>query len=50
MSGCSYGGIQTLLSVEKGLGVRGFIPFAPAAMSWANVELRKRLLRSVQRG
>jgi carboxymethylenebutenolidase len=48
MSGCSYGGIQTLLTVEKGLGVRGFIPFAPAAMSWANVELRKRLLRSVK--
>ena len=49
MSGCSYGGIQTLLSVEKGMGVRGFIPFAPAAMSWANVELRKRLLRSVKK-
>ena len=48
MSGCSYGGIQTLLTVEKGLGVRGFIPFAPAAMSWANLELRKRLLRSVK--
>ena len=48
MSGCSYGGIQTLLSVEKGLGVSGFIPFAPAAMSWANVELRQRLLRSLK--
>jgi dienelactone hydrolase len=47
MSGCSYGGIQTLLSVEKGMGVRAFIPFAPAAMSWANVKLRERLLRSV---
>lgn len=49
MSGCSYGGIQTLLTVEKGLGVRGFVPFAPAAMSWANVELRQRLLRSVKK-
>ena len=47
MSGCSYGGIQTLLTVEKGLGVKGFIPFAPAAMSWANVKLRERLLRAV---
>jgi carboxymethylenebutenolidase len=47
MSGCSYGGIQTLLTVEKGLGVRGFIPFAPAAMSWANLKLRERLLASV---
>ena len=43
MSGCSYGGIQTLLSAEKGLGVRGFVPFAPAAMSWANPALRQRL-------
>jgi carboxymethylenebutenolidase len=43
MSGVSYGGIQTLLAAEKGRGVRGFIPFAPAAMSWANLELRRRL-------
>jgi carboxymethylenebutenolidase len=47
MSGCSYGGIQTLLTAEKGLGIRGFVPFAPAAMSWANTELRKRLLKAV---
>ncbi len=47
MTGVSYGGIQTLLSSEKGLDVRGFIPFAPAAMSWANVELRKRLLVAI---
>jgi dienelactone hydrolase len=48
MSGCSYGGIQTLLTAEKGLGLRAFIPFAPAAMSWANTELRKRLLEAVR--
>jgi dienelactone hydrolase len=47
MSGCSYGGIQTLLTAEKGLGIRGFVPFAPAAMSWANTELRTRLLKAV---
>ncbi|HEX3727119.1 MAG TPA: prolyl oligopeptidase family serine peptidase, partial [Pirellulales bacterium] len=29
MSGVSYGGIQTLLSAEKGLGIRAFVPFAP---------------------
>src|SRR6266540_3375655 len=34
MSGVSYGGIQTLISAGKGMGVRAFIPFAPAAMSW----------------
>jgi carboxymethylenebutenolidase len=49
MSGVSYGGIQTLLSAEKGLGIRAFVSFAPAAMSWAgNVELRKRLLQAVK--
>jgi carboxymethylenebutenolidase len=48
MSGCSYGGIQTLLSAEKGLGLRAFAPFAPAAKSWANTELRKRLLEAVR--
>jgi dienelactone hydrolase len=43
MSGCSYGGIQTLLAAEKELGVRAFVPFAPAAMSWANTALQARL-------
>jgi dienelactone hydrolase len=47
MSGGSYGGIQTLLAAEKGLGLRAFVSFAPAAMSWANTELRKRLLKAV---
>jgi carboxymethylenebutenolidase len=44
MSGVSYGGIQTVLSAEKGLGLRAFIPFAPGAMSFANVALRERLM------
>jgi dienelactone hydrolase len=44
VSGCSYGGIQTLLAAEKRMGVKAFVPFAPGAMSWANPELRKRLL------
>jgi carboxymethylenebutenolidase len=47
MSGCSYGGIQTLLTAEKGLGIRAFVPFAPAAMSWRNTELRERLREAV---
>jgi carboxymethylenebutenolidase len=47
MSGCSYGGIQTILTAEKGLGLRAFVPFAPAAKSWANTELRKRLHEAV---
>lgn len=48
VSGCSFGGIQTLITAEKGLGVRAFIPFAPAAMSWANTELQKRLIAAVR--
>jgi len=49
MSGVSYGGIQTLLTAEKGPGIRSFIPFAPAAMTWANTELQKRLVEAVRR-
>jgi carboxymethylenebutenolidase len=47
MSGVSYGGIQTLVSAEKGMGVRGFISFAPAAMSWRMLPLRSRLLSAI---
>jgi dienelactone hydrolase len=43
MVGCSFGGIQTLLSAERGLGFNAFIAFAPAALSWANAPLRARL-------
>src|SRR5207253_8369169 len=39
----SYGGIQTMLTAEKGLGVRGFVSFAPGAMSFANTALRERM-------
>jgi carboxymethylenebutenolidase len=49
MSGISYGGIQTVLSAEKGLGLKAFIPFAPAAMSWkGNPLLRERLLTAIK--
>ena len=48
VSGCSYGGIQTLLVGEKDLGVMALVPFAPAAMSWElNVPIRDRLARAV---
>ena len=42
VTGVSYGGIQTLLAAEKNLGLRAAIPFAPGAMSWANMELEQR--------
>ncbi len=48
MSGVSYGGIQTLVSAEKIEGIKGFISFAPAAMSWAMVPLRERLSKAVR--
>lgn len=49
MSGVSYGGIQTVLSAEQGLGVRAFAAFAPAAIVWPrNPEIGKRLLLAVR--
>ena len=48
ISGCSYGGIQTLLAGERNLGVKALVPFAPGAMSWEqNAALQDRLVRAV---
>ena len=50
ISGCSYGGIQTLLAGERDLGVKALAPFAPGAMSWErNPELQDRLKQAVGR-
>ncbi len=43
VTGVSYGGIQTLITAEKGLGVKAFVPFAPGAMSFANPAVRERM-------
>ncbi len=49
MSGISYGGIQTVLAAERDLGIKAYVPFAPAAMSWkGNPQLRERLLLAVK--
>jgi dipeptidyl aminopeptidase/acylaminoacyl peptidase len=49
VSGISYGGIQTVLAAEKELGVKAFVTFSPAAMSWrGNPLLRERLLQAVK--
>jgi len=48
VSGCSYGGIQTLLTAEKGDGLRAAVAFAPGAMSWANPKLQKREKEAVR--
>ena len=47
MTDISFGGIQTILTAEKGLGIRAFLPFAPAAQSW-NPVLADRLKRAVR--
>jgi len=47
MTGISFGGIQTILTAENGLGIRAFLPFAPAAQSW-NPVLADRLKRAVR--
>ena len=49
VSGCSFGGIQTLLTAEKGLGARAFIAFAPAAQSWGNDALDQMLEHAVRK-
>ena len=46
MSGCSYGGIQTLLAGERDLGIKALIPFAPGAMSWGQNQPLHGLLRT----
>jgi dienelactone hydrolase len=49
MTGISFGGIQTLLTTEKGLGIRAFIPCAPGAMSWrGSPALRERLAEAAR--
>jgi dienelactone hydrolase len=49
MSGLSFGGIQTVLAAERGLGVRAFVAFAPGAMAWAQVPaLGERLRRAAK--
>ena len=48
ISGCSYGGIQTLLAGQRDLGVKALIPFAPGAMSWEqNQPLQDLLIHAV---
>ncbi len=43
------GGIETLLTAEKGLGIRSFVAFAPGAMSWeSNPLLATRLVSAVK--
>lgn len=49
VAGCSFGGIQTVLMAERGLGLRAAIDFAGAAQNWENSQdLRDRMLKAVR--
>jgi carboxymethylenebutenolidase len=49
VAGCSFGGIQTALMAEKGLGVRAAVDFAGAAQNWQYApELRARMIHAVR--
>jgi carboxymethylenebutenolidase len=49
VAGCSFGGIQTVLMAEKGLGVRAAVDFAGAAQNWQHApDLRARMIQAVQ--
>jgi dienelactone hydrolase len=49
VAGCSFGGIQTVLMAEKGLGLRAAVDFAGAAQNWEHSpDLRSRMTRAVQ--
>jgi carboxymethylenebutenolidase len=49
VTGVSYGGIQTLLTAQKGLGLRAAVPFSPGSKSWANPKLQQREEEAVRR-
>ena len=49
VAGCSFGGIQTLLSAEKELGLRVAVPFAAGANTWRNnPEIQSRLIAAAK--
>jgi dienelactone hydrolase len=49
VAGCSFGGIQTILMAEQGLGLRASIDFAGAAQTWKDAPaLQDRLIKAVR--
>ncbi len=48
VTGYSYGGIQTLLTAERGLGIRAAVCFAPGAESWNDGRIRALLKQAVR--
>jgi len=49
VSGCSYGGIETMITAAKSVGIRAAVPFAPGAIMWSrSPEFRSRLIRAAR--
>ncbi|MEO7733728.1 MAG: CocE/NonD family hydrolase [Kofleriaceae bacterium] len=47
VSGCSYGGIQTMITAARPVGIRAAVPFAAGAMRWQHSPaLQRRLIRA----
>jgi dienelactone hydrolase len=45
MMGTMIGASQTILTAEKGLGLKAFIPFSPGTLSWSEHPMLQALLR-----
>jgi dienelactone hydrolase len=49
VSGCSFGGIQTMITAAKKVGIRAAVAFAPGAIMWPrSAEFRARLIRAAR--
>jgi dienelactone hydrolase len=49
LAGCSFGGIETLLAAERGLGLRAALDFAGGAILWARTPpLQERMKRAAR--
>lgn len=49
ISGCSFGGIQTILAAGRFSDVRAFVAFAPGAMSWSDRRIQELLERALRK-
>jgi dienelactone hydrolase len=49
VAGCSFGGIETLLTAERDVGLRAAVAFAPGAETWnGSPEIQERLIAAVR--
>lgn len=49
VAGCSFGGVQTLLTAERSVGIYAAVDFAGGSMAWErNAPLRERLIQAAE--